>query len=143
MTLQSGTLPSAAIRPGVDARRIDDPFPTFDLPTELARLRGEWGWDGEGHAGRTLAKYPDLRVVLEAMKEGTRVPLHEAAERMTVQVIIGRLRIRLRDGDWSDFAEGSFVAIAPAVVHELEALEECGFLLTLAWPPAPPAIAGD
>ncbi len=143
MMIQTESTPSAMRRAGDGERRIDGPLITFDVPTELGRLRREWGWDAEGHAGRTLAKFPDLRVVLEAMKTGTRVPLHEAAERMTVQVVEGRLRIRLQGGDWIDFAEGSFGAIAPARVHELEALDECGFLLTLAWPPAPPAIAGD
>jgi len=132
MAIQTG----ASASPTLEQRRIGDPFVAADVPKELDRLRGGWGWEAEGHAGRTLAKFPNLRVVLETMKAGIRVPLHEAAERMTLQIIGGRLRIRFRTGDWTDLEEGNFGAVAPALVSEFEALDECTFLLTLAWPPA-------
>ena len=90
---------SGAIRSLRPDRRIDGPFVSFDVPLELARLRADRSYDTEGHAGRTLTKYPDLRVVLEAAERGTRLPIHETAERMTLQVIVGRLRVRLADGE--------------------------------------------
>jgi quercetin dioxygenase-like cupin family protein len=117
-------------------RRITGPFVSFDVPFEIARLRAEGPYEREGHAGRTLAKYSDLRVVLEAMKSGARLPFHETAERLTIQVVFGQLRVCLDQGDNCDLAEGSFAAIDAARVHELECLEECAFVLTLAWPPA-------
>jgi quercetin dioxygenase-like cupin family protein len=117
-------------------RQIDGPFISLDLPFEIAQLVADRAYEEEGHAGRTLAKYPDLRVVLEAMSPETRLRIHETAERMTVQVISGVLRVWLEYGDNYDLAEGSFAAIDAARVHEIECLEPCAFLLTLAWPPA-------
>lgn len=128
--------PSGAPQPERPGRRIDAPFISFDVPFELARLRAERAYDVEGHAGMTLTKYPDLRVVLEAMKPGVRMPLHETGERMTLQVVFGQLRVWTEAGENWDLAEGSFAAIEAARVHELECLDACAFLLTLAWPPA-------
>jgi quercetin dioxygenase-like cupin family protein len=117
-------------------RGLDAPFISVDVPFEIARLRAERAYETEGHAGRTVTKYPDLRVVLEAMKEGVRLPLHETAERLTLQVILGQLRVWMEFGDNCDLAEGSLAAIDAARVHEIECLHECAFVLTLAWPPS-------
>lgn len=127
---------SGAYRPEPSERRVDAPFISADVPSEVGQLRVERAYEAEGHAGRTLAKYPDLRVVLETMKRGVRLPFHETAERMTLQVVLGQMRVSTRDGEHSDLAEGSFAAIDAARVREIECLEECAFLLTLAWPPA-------
>lgn len=123
--------------------RLEGPFVESDVPREVAALRREPGWKTDGHAGRTLAKYPDLRVVLEAMRRGQHLPIHETAERMTLQLIDGRIRIRLHGGETKELRAGSFVAIDPSRVHEIESLEECAFLLTLAWPPAPTRVVSD
>ncbi len=117
-------------------RQIDGPFISLDVPFELAQLLADRAYGEEGHAGRTFVKYPDLRVVLEAMRAETRLRIHETAERMTVQVVFGALRVWLEHGDNYDLAEGAFAAIDAARVHEIECLEDCAFLLTLAWPPA-------
>jgi quercetin dioxygenase-like cupin family protein len=127
--------PSGALLAEDTHRRIDGPFVSFDVPFELARLRSEPAYGAEGHVGRTLTKYPDLRVVLEAMKAGERLPFHETAERMTVQVVVGQIRVWTEYGRHRDLAEGSYAAIDAARVHEIECIHECGFLLTLAWPP--------
>jgi quercetin dioxygenase-like cupin family protein len=124
-------------------RHIDGSFVRFDVPLELARLRADRAYHVEGHAGRTLTKFPDLRVVLEAMKAGERQPFHETAERMTVQVVVGALRVRLYGGDHHDLSEGSYGAFDAARVHEIECLHECGFLLTVAWPPPGKRRAAD
>lgn len=117
-------------------RGIDAPLISLDVPLEIARLRAEPAYDAEAHAGRTLAKYPDLRVVLEIMKTGTRLRLHGTGERMTLQVIAGDLRLWSARGESTDLPEGSFAAIDAELVHEIDCVRECAFLLTLAWPPA-------
>ena len=115
--------------------RLDAPFVTFDVPYELARLRAERGYHLEGHAGRTLTKYPDIRVVLVAMKPGARVAFHETAERSTLHVVVGQVRVELETGEGCDLSEGGFAAVERGRLHRIECREECAFLLTLAWPP--------
>jgi quercetin dioxygenase-like cupin family protein len=111
-------------------------FVSSDLLLELARLQASAEYAREGHAGRTLTKVPELRVVLESMKAGARMLLHETEEELTLQVLLGQLRLRMRTGGNHDLAEGSFAAIGAGRVHEVEALQDSSFLLTLAWPPA-------
>jgi quercetin dioxygenase-like cupin family protein len=128
--------PSVAAGTDRPDHRVDASFISFDVPHEVARLRAERAYDIEGHAGHTLTKYPDVRVVLEAMKAGARLRLHETAESMTLHVVVGQLRVHTDRGSSADVAEGCFAAIGAARVHELECLQECAFVLTLAWPPA-------
>jgi quercetin dioxygenase-like cupin family protein len=117
-------------------RRVSGPFVSFDLPFEIARVRAESAYEREGHCARTLAKYPDLRVVLVAMKAGAKMGLHETAERMTMQIAFGQCRLWFAHGENVDLAEGGFAAVDARLAHEIECLEECAFLLTIAWPPA-------
>jgi hypothetical protein len=48
------------------------PLLTLDLDREIEQLRSEGRWQS-GHTAKTLAKYPDLRVVLIVMKAGGRL----------------------------------------------------------------------
>jgi quercetin dioxygenase-like cupin family protein len=122
-----------ALHPADAERRLDAPFISFGVPFEIARLRAEPEYQAEGHTGRTLAKYDDLRVVLEAMKKDTRLTMHDKAERMTLQVILGQVRVWIDYSNSYEVAEGGFASI-DARIHAIEALEECAFLLTVAWP---------
>jgi quercetin dioxygenase-like cupin family protein len=130
------SVPQGTPRPEEPRRRLHAPLVSFDVPFEIARLRATAAYEAEGHAGQTLAKAPEMRVVLEAMKTGTRLPFHGTPERVTLQVMIGQLRVWLEHGDNYDLADGAFVAIEAGRVYEVDCLEECAFVLTLAWPPA-------
>ena len=135
--------PPGAFERGSTKHRIDGSVVSVDFPFEIARLRADPAYEQERHTGRTLAKYPDLRVVLETMKPGARLSFHESAERTTLQVVVGQLRAWFLGGQSCDLNEGSFAAIDTARLHEIECLEECAFLLTLAWPPAMPLAPAD
>lgn len=111
-------------------RPLDGPHLTFDLAAENERLLSETPWADHGHNAITLAKYPDLCVVLTALKAGVRMSTRGPRERITVQVLSGRLRVRSRRTSF-DVARGQVVATDRAVVHELEALEDTSFLLTV------------
>lgn len=126
--------------PGTE-RRINGPLVSFDVPYETALVQAEQAYQQEGHSARTLAKYPDLRVVLVAMKAGTRIEVHETAERLTVQVVLGQIRVWLTRGANTECAEGSFLAMDASLAEAIECLEDCAYLLTVAWPPAESASA--
>ena len=125
----------SAIPTGRPGRGIDDLFVSTDVPYELARLRASPEYAREGHAGRTVTKYPEQRVVVEAMKAGARLPMHETEEELTLQLVLGQLRVWMPFGGSFELSEGSLAAVDAGRIHELEALQDCGFVLTLAWPP--------
>ena len=118
----------------VSGRAVAGPIISIDTPFETARLRCDPAWDTEGHSAKTIVKYPDLRVVLTAMKSGKRMFTHETGERMTLQMIKGRVRLWLPNALNTEISEGGFVALDRAVAHEIECMDDCSFLLTVCRP---------
>jgi len=112
----------------------------FDLPAESAALTREPTWQATGHNAKTLVKYPDVRVVLIALRAGMRMPEHQTDQCVTVQTLSGRLRLRLPT-ETIALPTGAMVALEHTVLHDVEAMEDSVFLLSLGWSKA--AAAGD
>ncbi|MDP3720113.1 MAG: cupin domain-containing protein [Acidobacteriota bacterium] len=104
----------------------------FDLPAETHRLHTESTWSA-GHNARTLIKYDDLRVVLIALHASARLPTHKTEGRISIHVLSGHVQVKAAERTFS-LRPGGLIALDQGVPHEVEALEESAFLLTLAWP---------
>jgi quercetin dioxygenase-like cupin family protein len=78
-------------------------------------------------------KYDDLRVVLTALQVNMRIPIHKTDGRISVHVLSGHIRLNAA-GRTFDLRPGSLVGLDQGCVHDIEALEESAFLLTIAWP---------
>jgi quercetin dioxygenase-like cupin family protein len=109
-----------------------EPLMEFDLPAEVHRLHAETTWS-TGQNARTLIKYDDFRVVLTALQAKVRIPEHKAEGRISVHVLSGHIQLRAA-GRTFNLRPGGLLAIDHGVPHEVEALEESSFLLTIAWP---------
>lgn len=107
----------------------------FDLAAELEGLHRERSWATGERNGKTLVHEPDFRVVLTAMRAGTRLGEHEADARLAIQTVEGHLRVQLPDRV-VDLPANHLLALDRSVPHEVEALEDSALLLTLAWPGA-------
>jgi quercetin dioxygenase-like cupin family protein len=122
---------SAALRsPGP----LESPILSFDLSGEIERLRGENAWQG-GRNSKTLVKHSDFRVVLTVLKSNARLHEHKAAGRISVQAVAGHIRMHVQDKVF-DLPAGHLLALERALPHDVEALEDSAFLLTIAWPEA-------
>ncbi len=104
----------------------------FELAALLNELRSEDAYQ-HGRASRTLVKYPDFRVVLTAINAKVRIQEHKAPGRISVQSIAGHIRIHL-PGKTVDLPAGRLLVLDCEIPHDVEALEESAFLLTIAWP---------
>jgi quercetin dioxygenase-like cupin family protein len=109
-----------------------EPLMEFDLPAEIDRLRAETTWKA-GQNARTLVKYDDVRVVLIALQAKVRVPEHKTEGRLSVHVLSGHIHLRAA-GRTLSLRPGGLLALDHGVPHEVEALEDSAFLLTIAWP---------
>jgi quercetin dioxygenase-like cupin family protein len=103
----------------------------FDLIDEIGRLEQESSWTRGHRNARTLVQERGLRVVLVALKPRARLAEHAAHGQVTVHVIAGRMLAHLPDRTVEVFAD-RLLSLEAGVSHELEALEECAFLLTIA-----------
>ena len=104
----------------------------FDLARELEQLRREFAWSS-GQNAKTLVKYDDFRVVLTALNAGARLPGHQTEGRISIQTVAGHILVRAQ-GRTFDLPAGSLLALDQGLPHDVEALEESAFLLTIAWP---------
>lgn len=121
-----------AIRPGREPHPIAGLALTFDLAAEAAALRSELTWRERGHNAKTLVKHPDFRVVLVALGAGRRMQEHKTDQCVTVQALTGHLRLHLQEKAL-DLGPGNLVALGQTVVHDVEAVEDSVFLLSLGW----------
>ena len=109
-----------------------DPFMEFDLAAEIHRLKAEKTWS-QGQNARTLVKYDDLRVVLTVLQLKARLPEHKTEGRISIHVLSGHIQVKA-SGRTFNLRSGGLLALDRAMSHEVEALDESAFLLTIAWP---------
>jgi quercetin dioxygenase-like cupin family protein len=103
------------------------------LPEEVKQLRQQESWlRGTGRSSKTLVKYPDLRVVLISMKANTVMKEHKTEARITILTVAGHIRLHLAAAT-IELPVGSLLALDGAVAHDVEALKQSVFLLTIAW----------
>ena len=117
------------------------PFLDFDLTRELAQLHAEPDWSS-GQNAKTLVKYNNLRVVLMALQASARLTEHQTKGRILIQIIAGHI-LAHAEGRTFDLPAGSLLALDQGLPHDVEALEDSAFLLTIAWPGEEPTARLD
>lgn len=108
------------------------PYLEFDIANELEQLHREPGWQS-GQNAKTLVKYDDLRVVLMALKAHARIPEHHTDGRISIHVVAGHIQVRA-EGRTFDLPVGSLLTLDQGLPHDVDALVDSAFLLTIAWP---------
>jgi len=113
--------------------RLTAPLLRFDLAAEIEQLHSEEHWLREGRISRTLVKHSDFRIVLMLMKAGMLMPEHKTDARISIHTISGRLLIKL-DGQTVELPAGHLLVLEKALSHDVKAIEESAFLLSISWP---------
>lgn len=72
-------------------------------------------------------------MVLTVQKSHARLHEPKAAGRISVQAVAGHVRMHVQDMIF-DLPTGHLLALERALPHDVEALEDSAFLLTIAWP---------
>ncbi len=113
---------------------LASPLLHFNLAEELAQLRSRALWQrGARRSSKTLVKYPDLHIVLVLMKANSRMGTHHVDARISIHAIEGRIRVRLAE-EILEVSSGELVALDYARPHDVEAIEESAFLISISWP---------
>jgi quercetin dioxygenase-like cupin family protein len=111
------------------------PLVSVDLGAEVARLHKE-NTGPSGRSSKTLVNYPDFRIVLMVMKSNAKFAEHKSAGRISVEVLAGHIQSHIL-GRLIDLPAGHMLALDREVLHDVEALEESAFLLTIVLPADP------
>ena len=108
-----------------------------NVQDELEKLKGAESWQREvGRSSETIVKYPEFRIVLIRMKPGSYMSHHRAEGPISVHAVLGKIRVHLPDDRMEELNPGDLLALERGLEHDVEALEESAFLLTIAWPEA-------
>ncbi len=120
----------------ISAMRVPEPTCgpdlEFDLAAEIEKLRREPAYE-VGRNAKTMVKHPNFRIVLTVLRADARVASHRAAGRVSVQCVSGHIRMHL-PGKSLDLPAGSLVALDRERPHDVEAVTDSAFLVTIAWP---------
>lgn len=108
-----------------------------NIEDELEKLKQAPSWQRDsGRSSETLVKYNEFRIVLIRMKPGSYMSHHRAEGPISIQVIRGKIRVHLPEDRMDDLKTGELLTLDRCLEHDVEALEESAFLLTVAWPEA-------
>lgn len=132
VSTQGPTRPAKGRRQTRRPTKLTGPLLQFDLTEEMEQLRTEEAWQRTGRNAKTLVKHSDLRIVLTMMKAGTRCQQHKADARISVHTLRGRLRLHLPEHT-VDLPAGHLLALDRAMRHDVEAVKESAFLLSISW----------
>jgi quercetin dioxygenase-like cupin family protein len=113
------------------ARELTGAAMDFDIATELATLKQELSWQRGDRNARTLVDAGGFRLVLTALKMGARLREHHTPGWVSIFTTTGHLLVRTAGRD-VDLHMNDVLVLAADEPHEVEALEESSFLLTVA-----------
>lgn len=105
---------------------------TFTLAKVEQELRAEPQYTQTGHTSRTLVRAKDQRVVLSVLAAEARIPQHQAPGTVSIHVLSGKLRLALPT-DTKEVSAGELLVLEGGLPHDVTALNDAAFLLTLAW----------
>ena len=104
----------------------------FNLDSEIATLDSRKPWP-QGLTSQMLVKSDDLRILLIAMQAGARMKEHHSDGRISVQVLRGAIRIRIK-GQTKELSAHQLLVVDRSIKHDVEAVEPSVVMLTIAWP---------
>jgi len=113
-------------------RATPNPGLDFDITTEIALLHRAETWQ-TGISQKKLVRYADFRISLAAMKANMRIEMHQNPGRISVQTVAGHIQMHAADKTF-DLPPGRVLVLDRAVPHDVEALVDSAFLLTVAHP---------
>lgn len=137
-------LPNICCHPGDGVKALNrlpqlaKPRLRFNMSEQIRQLHQQESWRrGTGRSSKTLVKYPDLRLVLVAMKSNTIMREHRAEGRISIHTLVGHVRVKL-ENEVVELSAGELLALDCGIPHDVEATRESAFLLTISWPKGAP-----
>ncbi len=112
---------------------LDQPLLQSNLAAEIEKLRLAESWQRKtGRSSKTLLNSPASGILLIAMKQNTETREHRVDGRITIQTIVGHLRLKLSD-QTVELPSGHLLMLDRGITHDVHAVEESVFLLTMCW----------
>ncbi len=122
-------------RPDRTGRFLHEDLEIFNFDQVIDWLQGEAEYHDKGHNALTLVKNPTLSTVVVCLQKDQRLPEHHAPGPFTLTMLRGRITFTLEphgDNISTELSQGQLLVLGEPRLHEVVALEESAFLLTIA-----------
>ena len=103
----------------------------FDLLAADRELRSAAAYKLDGHTARTLVREVPMRVVFVVIRAGAKIAQHHSENTASIHVLTGHIRLQLPDHA-VDLPAGRLLVIPPKLAHDVEAVSDSAFVITLA-----------
>ena len=135
-TAETGSHSTGAYR---DVRVAETQIPALDLDLshEIEQLYQCGRWQN-GTSKKQLIRFSDSHISLTVMKADARIGLQMNSGRISVQTVEGHIRMHAGSQTF-DLPRGRVLVVDRPVPHDVEALADSAFLLTVAQPEGTPA----
>lgn len=116
----------------LDDGTMVDKLAQFDLLHEMSEAERKQPWPS-GLFSKTLFKKHDFRVVLISMQNSAHMKEHHADGTISIQVLKGQIRVSV-NGKPHTLGVGTLFTLGASIRHNVDALSDSSFLLTISWP---------
>lgn len=114
----------------MSSKELSTPSMSFDTQAMDIEIQKDDAFVRTGRAARTLVKTPDMNIALIVMRKGDHIEEHDAKGAVTIFVKRGRIALRLPE-ESIELQESELLVLQRGVPHDVEALEDSAFLLTI------------
>ncbi|GBD86671.1 hypothetical protein BMS3Abin03_00592 [bacterium BMS3Abin03] len=114
-------------------RVLKAPLLNFAIDKEIERLKKESSWINGDRNAVTLQKDSNLRVVLITLHKGVTLHEHKVEGPITLFVLSGKINFIAGEEKVNAKSNG-FIVLDKAISHDVEALEDSSFILTIIQP---------
>ena len=105
---------------------------TFDLQSEMRSAQESRPWH-RGRFTKLLLKKDDLRLLLISLEAGCSLKEHHADGTIAIQVVRGSIEV-IAQQQTHILPVRAVLTLSASIKHEVRAIEDAVFLLTIAWP---------
>jgi len=110
--------------------RLASQVQVVDLVAAAAGLRAELHAPVSGHRQIAVVRHGPVTIIQFVFEPGGLLPEHQAEGVVTIHVLSGRLQVVV-DDEARTVGQGELMALAPGVLHSVQALAPSEMLLTV------------
>lgn len=110
--------------------RLASPVQVVDLASAAAELRAEPHAAVAGHRQIAVVRHGPVTIIQFVFDEGGLLKEHRAEGVVTIHVLSGLLKVVV-DDEAREVGDDELMALAPGVLHSVQALEPTDVLLTI------------
>lgn len=124
-------LPMAEVIPERRERILDAPILSFDLLSDIEKMKTEIAWKVGTQDSKTLLRNPSMKIVLIGLHPGAKIQPHRSEGILSFLILEGKIKIRT-ERETVNLNEGQLLTLHEKTMYEVRAMEESFLLLTVA-----------